>query len=228
MLTVEETDPDIDMIEDEDLIGIRPKRKKKRQETPESIKARAAVTRERHILRRALSEQHMNEILDWHLQEGCAYHIISGGDIDSLTFLRGIVKQQHIRYCIVSSWVFAMEDAEEMADWLAKGYVDRIDVYTGELTIQHYAGIFDYLERTLPQYGGRIISFRNHCKVMVFYGDEFSGAIESSSNVNTNPRTEQTCITVDRGLADFYKKFFDDVDGRERWPYEWHPWEASV
>jgi hypothetical protein len=79
------------------------------------------------------------------------------------------------------------------------------------------------MERTLPQYGGRVVSFRNHCKVTVFYGDRFDGAIESSANVNTNPRTEQTCITVNRELADFYKQFFDDVDGHD-WPHEWHAW----
>lgn len=29
--------------------------------------------------------------------------------------------------------------------------------------------------------------------------------------MNTNPRTEQACITIDRGLYEFYKEYFDGI-----------------
>ena len=46
---------------------------------------------------------------------------------------------------------------------------------------------------------------------------ETFAVVESSANVDTNPRTEQTCITCDGGLARFYLDYFDrinDFDGR--------------
>jgi len=51
-------------------------------------------------------------------------------------------------------------------------------------------------------------------------------AIESSANINTNPRTEQTVITVDTGLARFYKDFFDGIKSFERNFDDWKPFNA--
>lgn len=42
-------------------------------------------------------------------------------------------------------------------------------------------------------------------------GGQLPFTIESSANVNTNPRTEQTVLTIDAGLADFYFDWFDKI-----------------
>lgn len=57
---------------------------------------------------------------------------------------------------------------------------------------------------------------RNHSKVMVLFGEKFDAVIESSANVNTNPRIENTVITVDSELALWYKNFFDGIKSFER------------
>ena len=59
--------------------------------------------------------------------------------------------------------------------------------------------------------GGRIAVFRNHSKVMAGRGEKFDFAIESSANINTNPRTEQTVVTIDRDVAEFYFDFYGGV-----------------
>lgn len=58
--------------------------------------------------------------------------------------------------------------------------------------------------------------FRNHSKIMVLLGDKFDATIESSANVNTNPRSEQATITIDTELALWYKEIFDGVKSFER------------
>jgi len=59
---------------------------------------------------------------------------------------------------------------------------------------------------------------RNHAKVMV--GDSPDGdlyfAIESSANVNTNPRIEQTAIHADKALHDHYREFFAGIRSIDR------------
>lgn len=40
-------------------------------------------------------------------------------------------------------------------------------------------------------------------------GDYFT--IECSANLNTNPRNEQAVITIDQGLHDFYKEYYDKI-----------------
>lgn len=174
---------------------------------------------------RLLSEAALDEALPWHLQDGHAYHCISSGDVDSLTYLRHIAKDQHLRYVMLSTWCMAKADAEEMLKWVERGDVDRFDYYVGEIFKDGYRGCIDVLDQICEKCGGRVARFRNHAKLVCFFGDRYSGTIESSANVDTNPRTEQTCVTVDRGLAEFYLDYFDkinDFDGRYR---DWTPWE---
>lgn len=176
---------------------------------------------------RLLSESALDDALDWHLEPGTSYHCISSGDVDSLTYLRHIVRQQRIEYVCLSTWCMANHDAEEMRECVRRGIVGRFDYYVGEIFKNGYRGCIDILMDTCDQCGGRIARFRNHSKVMAVFGESFDCVIESSANVDTNPRTEQTCITVDAGLASFYKHYFDginDFDGR----YElWRPWERK-
>lgn len=177
---------------------------------------------------RVLSEAALSEKLDWHLEPGTAYHCISCGDVDALTYLRHIVKDQRVDYVCLSTWCLAKSDAEEMLSWVERGLVGRFDYYVGEIFKSGYRGCLDVLDEVCGLCGGRVARFRNHSKLMCVYGAEYAAVIESSANVDTNPRTEQTCITVDRGLADFYKEYFDginDFDGRYE---DWEPWRAQT
>lgn len=193
----------------------------------EEVKARAAKSRQhRQEVRKAMSEDALYSVLDWHLEDGCAYHVISGGDVDSLSFLRAVLKQHPLDYALISTWCMAMDDAEEVESWLERGLIKRLDVYVGEIFIQHYLPIFEHLEKVVPRYGGRLCMQRNHAKVMLAYWQGGACAITSSANVNTNPRIEQTVITCDRGVADFYKGFFDDLHPKNQWAYKWEPWTA--
>lgn len=209
---------------DDDAWDFETSSRKKGRLAEEAVKARAQKTRDRQILRRATSEQRLRDVLDWHLQKGCAYHVITGGDVDFLSFVRCVVEAQPVRYLIMSTWVMAMDDAVELSDWLTKGYVGRLDLYAGERSIDHYAQVWDHMERTVPSYGGRLVTSKNHSKVAVIYGRDYDCVIESSANVNTNPRTEQTCVTVSTELADFYRGFYDGLTSIRPWPYPWEPW----
>ena len=167
--------------------------------------------------RRFSSEARLLENIDWHFGPDRIYHVISGGDCDSLTFLRHVVRQQPLDFCLVSSWCYGVEDVSEMGDWQSRGLVRRFDFYCGEIAKASYAMCSAELGEIARRGGGRLGIFRNHSKVMVFYGRDFDGAILSSANVNTNPRTEQTVIDTHRETADFYKAFFDEI----------HPFNAS-
>ena len=86
------------------------------------------------------------------------------------------------------------------------------------------AAIRDTLARTVARCGGRVLRCRTHMKVMVAYGQEYDAVVESSANIDTNPRAEQTCITLDTGLADFYKEWFDNLPNFDETPAGWEPW----
>ena len=64
---------------------------------------------------RLLSEQALSDALDWHLEPGVAYHVVSYGDVDALTFLRHIAQDQRLDYVILATWCMAQTDADGIA-----------------------------------------------------------------------------------------------------------------
>lgn len=197
--------------------------KKAEKESPEAAGSVRAIRTEggRHRGRRIASENALNEVLPWHFDPGDVWHCISQGDVDSLTYLRVIVKQQRIRYLLISTWCMADTDIQEIKSWIEAGYVQKVDFYVGEIFTSRYAAEFITLKALCNTYGGRVALFRNHSKVMAGFGDKFDFVIESSANVNTNPRCEQACITCDGELARFYKDFYDGIKSHDHTFDDW-------
>lgn len=196
-------------------------RKPRRRDQPdpddplyEVVKVKKTMTP--HQARRINSELALEKSLPWHFEPGTAYHCISFGDVDSLTYLRVIVKQERIRYAVISTWCMAAEDIKEIDSWLEAGYIKRIDFFFGEIFRGTYLKEYNMMKDLCRRHGCKMSIFRNHSKVMLVYGDRFNAVIESSANVNTNPRTEQTCITLDDDLCDFYLEFFNGIISFER------------
>lgn len=180
----------------------------------------------RHKMRRINSEMVLNQALPWHFNPGEVWHCISQGDVDSLTYLRVIVKQQRVRYLLLSTWCMANTDIEEIGSWVDAGYIDRVDFYVGEIFTSRYASEFVTLKALCDRTGGRVALFRNHSKIMAGFGEKFDFVIESSANVNTNPRCEQATVSIDTEVARFYKEFFDGVKSYDHSFDDWTPMEV--
>lgn len=187
-----------------------------------------ARTFERHTFRRAMSEAALENAMDWHLQPGYAYHVISAGDVDSLSYLKLILRQQPLEYCLISTWCMAITDAEIIESYLRRGFIKRMDLYVGEIFRGQYGDVYDYCAHKIARrYGGRICTFRNHSKVIAGFGRDFDFAAEGSANMNTNPRTEQTTITATTEAAKFYKDYYDGIVSFNRDFDDWTPYRLS-
>lgn len=176
---------------------------------------------------RLLSEAQLDEVADWNFEPGTSYHFLSFGDIDSLSYLRLIARQQNIRYLCLATWCIAREDLEEIKDWVARGIIGRIDFYVGEFTMRRGRGVAAMLNEIAQATGGRVCRFFNHSKVMVVFGERFDCVVEGSANVNTNPRCENMCITVDSDLAHFYKRAYDVELSFDAGYSDWEPFEPD-
>lgn len=193
----------------------------------QQLHVRATRTKGKAFARRVGSELALEQELDWHWEKGTAYHCITWGDVDSLTFLRAGVKQQRLEHVTVATWVMAYTDVLELELWLQKGYVGHLDVYLGEFFRSSYPVIYDKLQQVVRDHGGRVAVFRNHSKVIVGFGENFDFVVESSANMNTNPRTENFCVTVDSELATFYKDYYDGINAFNRDFPEWEPYKLK-
>lgn len=87
----------------------------------------------------------------------------------------------------------------------------RVDFYLGEIFPGSYGLVDEQVKQFVTECGGRRVIFRNHSKVMIVVGERFDCLIESSANVNTNPRSENTVLTVDRSLVADYVNLFNGI-----------------
>ena len=106
----------------------------------------------------------------------------------------------------------AAEDILQFDEWLTKGRIKKLDAYVGEIFPGSYKVEWRMLKDLFERHQcGRIAVFRNHSKIYAGIGDRFAFGIETSANINTNPRTENGCITIGRDIYDFYKTYFDGI-----------------
>lgn len=165
----------------------------------------------RHLSRKASSEAALEKAIDWHFKEGDCYHCFSWGDVDSLSYFKHVLKQQRVLYLALSTWCMAGEDIQSLREWHRRGMLGRVDFFVGEIFPGSYTECYDLAIDFARECGGRVCVFRNHSKVMVIIGERFDCLIESSANVNTNPRSENTVLTVDRQLAAEYVDLFNGI-----------------
>lgn len=181
------------------------------EDTEQKISSKAVTIRNQHLFHRLKSERQLEEILPDQVEIGASYHFISGGDVDSFSFLQWLLRKTSVDRLLCSTWCISKVDIEEYHRQLRLGHIKKLDFYVGEILPGSFPEEYAQLGEICRDCGGRLVVFRNHSKVMAGLGDRFSFAIESSANINTNPRTENTVVTIDRGLAEFYFDFFDKV-----------------
>ena len=188
-----------------------------------SFAARAFSTKSRRSYRFASSELRLREILPDEIADGEAWHVISSGDIDSLSFVAHLVRNHRLDYLGFSTWCMALPDVLQMGEWLADGTIARIDAYVGEIFPGSYSSEHAALCRVVASCDGRVAVFRNHSKVFLARSGNRAWVVESSANINTNPRTENHCITADMGLYLHHKAYFDSIKSFNRDFDSWQP-----
>lgn len=100
---------------------------------------------------------------------------------------------------------------DDLRTWHRRGMLGRVDFYVGEIFTGSYPEVYDAAVDFVQECGGRLVVFRNHAKIMAVVGERFDCLIESSANVNTNPRSENTVLTVDRQLVADYVELLNGV-----------------
>ena len=170
------------------------------------------VRLDRNIYRKAYSETQLLDVLGFDFKEGESYHCITAGDVDSLSYLKCVLRQQSLDYCLLSTWCMAGDDIMQIEEWLESGKIKKLDTYVGEIFPGSYKMEWKKLNEVFEKYKcGRISVFKNHSKIYAGIGNKFAFGIETSANINTNPRTENGCLTISKEIYEFYKGYFDKI-----------------
>lgn len=179
----------------------------------------AIKRKNRHLTRRAKSEEVLRSVLPDMVEVGVSYHVMSSGDVDSMSYMTFFM----INYCfdevLISTWVIADSDIDNLIDLMSNGRIKKLKLCLGEIYPGTYPAEYSRLLKMRDDFDFEMVVARNHSKIMLMSGGT-SGmdlVIESSANVNTNPRMEQTAIHNDKGLYDFYSEFFSGVKSIDRY-----------
>ncbi len=188
-------------------LGLQPEPPK--PEKPKFVKGKTRDIKVSHRMskrpmeRKAQSEKALEDSIHrWSFREGDCYHCFTFGDVDFMTFVKFILRQQYVPYIAVSSWVISGEDILDLQEWQRRGLIGRIDLFLGEIFERSYPDAYEVARKLIAQCGGRLCIIRNHSKLVAIQGERFNALIESSANMNTNPRSENAVITVDRSLVE--------------------------
>ena len=171
----------------------------------------------RYSYRRAFSEM---ELLDAfgdgqiRFEKGMCHNFLTQGDVDALSFLKAVIRAQRVGDCIVSTWCVDMNDVKQLRKWLDDGRIGHLQLFLGEIyvhgrhgfEVSDYRKIFDGCDNV------RLVVARNHSKIMCGRGESFDFLIQTSANINTNPRIESTCLIIPPDeSADEMFAFYADV-----------------
>jgi len=168
----------------------------------------------KHEYRRAFSElQLLNSLKDKPLEYGKTYNFITGGDVDALSYLQLVLRQQNIKHLLFSTWCMAAEDILYFDKWFTEGKILKCDAYVGEIFPGTYRVEYNLIKEVWSKHNvGRVCVFKNHSKIFAGDGEAYPFGIQTSANINTNPRTENGSITICKEIYEFYKEYFDGIN----------------
>ena len=209
---------DLDFLNDIDIgfnFGEKNKEEIKVKSTAKQGRSTCLERQTKQTYRRAFSETQLLDLVT-EFKEGHSYNFITGGDVDALSYLKLILRHQKLEYCLLSTWCIALEDIYQLEEFLEKGLIKKLDCYVGEIFPNSYKNEHKKLKEIMKKFDGKIVVFKNHSKIFAGYGEKFHFGVQSSANINTNPRTENGCITISKDIFDFYFEYYNGIKSFEK------------
>lgn len=177
--------------------------------------------------RRAFSESSLLDAIGapgFNFEKGMCYNFMTKGDVDALSFMKAIMRQQNVKKAIVSTWCVDMNDILQLKKWVDEGRIGMLHLFLGEIYTTGRHGIeIHHFRKTFEGYDNvKVVVARNHSKVMCGRGEKFDFLIQTSANINTNPRIESTCVIIpnssqEEDMFAFYEAFFKTVNNIRRY-----------
>lgn len=169
--------------------------------------------------RRIKNDAELARLLPTTIGTGDSWHVLSTGDIDVLSFMRHLLAGvDFFSSVLVTTWRINRDDLEQIAAWLDAGRIETFDLIIDQRFGRLAPDEYQLAQTMAADYGGSVTCCLNHSKVTLCAAPQAEQwlVIESSANVNTNHRLEQTAVHNSRPLFDFYLRAFDRVRRRRQ------------
>lgn len=149
------------------------------------------------------------------LPEGHVYKFISDGGFSTISFIVLVAEMAKINNLYASSFRIGKKELQVIDALHKKGVIKNCCFAVGTLmkndseAIKKY-GYYENFEKVCNDNGFRYCTVNNHSKIILFDTDKGKYVLETSSNLNTNPKIEQFSFEKDEELYNFYQKCFEN------------------
>ncbi len=144
------------------------------------------------------------------------YISLSGG-FSSINFIRWIARYEPIEDLTASTLRVGERQFRELEKMYRAGSVKNVRLFVSAMMkqLESRHGKYDYAtryEKVCADNGWKNIVVNNHSKVILMRTAGNWYVLETSSNLNENPKIEQYSLTNDRELHEWYTWFFDALE----------------
>lgn len=144
--------------------------------------------------------------------DGECFKYISRGTVSAICFILAVAEQTVINNLYVSTFRVGKKETLALKLLSDKGRIRMARfLFCGLMESDKYP-YFEILKKTCEQEGWVYQTINNHSKVILLDTEVGKFVVETSSNLNENPKIEQFSFEKDDELYDFYKReLFDEA-----------------
>jgi hypothetical protein len=150
----------------------------------------------------------LNQIIDRLPADGECFKFISQGGFSSICFVCFVANRTTIKNLYVSSFRVGKKESQILHHLQNKGLIHHCEFVLNpfEQDAKNQNQAFNALNQVATNNGWKIDASNNHSKVHLYDTAQGKFVLETSSNLNENPRIEQFSFEKDNDLFDFYAR----------------------
>lgn len=148
------------------------------------------------------------------LPDNEVFKFISDGHFSSISFVKYIAKRTVINEMYVSSFRIGKKELKIIDALFKSGKIKMCHFAVGTLMANDSTSVkkyhyYDNFKGICEKNGWEYITVNNHSKILLFDTEIGKFVLETSSNLNENPKIEQFSFEKDAELYDFYRSIFE-------------------
>ena len=156
-----------------------------------------------------LSVREIEGLLDRLPEDDEVYKFFSTGGFSSISFIRFIAKRAKIFSLTAATLRVVKKEMQALDSLHRQGRLDKAAFIIGSFMKNDSAvgrgyGYFKLFDQICRKNGWKFAVAQNHSKILLFDTEVGRFAIETSSNLNENPKMEQFSFEKSEALYEFY------------------------
>lgn len=151
-----------------------------------------------------------------------SFRMLSAGGFSSIAFIRFVAEKETISDLYVSSLTIGKKHANNLDALHSSGKLMNAFFVFCSIFEQSNTSKYNYFtdfSKICEKNGWKYAKAKNHSKIILMRTDKNWYIVETSSNMNENPKIEQFTFENDETLFKFYLEFFDamrDGEGADK------------